>query len=469
MKTTSIKRYALSMAVLAVAAATQAQDLNSGYFTQDYKYRHQMNPAFGNDQGYVAIPILGNFNTKIQGNFGVKDVLFQNPTTGKYDRTFMHPDVGYDQAMSGFNSGANKLATDVKVTGLSLGFKAFGGYNTIEMNGKASVNVQLPYELFDFAKNLQNKSYEFGTIGVQAVSYSELALGHSRQLTKDLRVGAKLKMLFGIGRANLKIDDMKANLEGDKWMITSGDAKGEINLKGLQIPNKTDEYKNGQTYQCADLGEIDIDGGGISGTGFAADLGAIYQIIDGLKVSAAVTDLGFISWSSSHVLKQKSGKFEFDGFHDLAVKDENAAPGSTFDEQKDNYADQLTDFVNLQNEGDQGSQTTSLAATANLGVEYQLPMYKPLSFGLLGQHHFNGDFSWTEGRLSANWAPLEWLDGGVNIALNSFCTSAGWILNIHPKGFNLFIGMDHILGKQTKQGLPLSSNANLAFGMNITW
>ena len=45
--------------MLSVVAST-AQSLNSAYFTDDYKFRHTMNPAFGNDQGYVSIPGLGN-------------------------------------------------------------------------------------------------------------------------------------------------------------------------------------------------------------------------------------------------------------------------------------------------------------------------------------------------------------------------------------------------------------------------
>ena len=45
----------------------------------------------------------------------------------------------------------------------------------------------------------------------------------------------------------------------------------------------------------------------------------------------------------------------------------------------------------------------------------------------------------------------------------------GWVLNIHPKGYNLFIGMDHLLGKMSKECIPLSSNASVAVGMNITW
>ena len=45
----------------------------------------------------------------------------------------------------------------------------------------------------------------------------------------------------------------------------------------------------------------------------------------------------------------------------------------------------------------------------------------------------------------------------------------GWVINIHPKAYNFFIGMDHILGKMSKEAIPLSSNASIAVGMNITW
>ena len=87
----------------------------------------------------------------------------------------------------------------------------------------------------------------------------------------------------------------------------------------------------------------------------------------------------------------------------------------------------------------------------------------------LSSTRIKGAYSWTEGRLSANWAPLKWIDGGVNFAVNSFTASMGWVLNIHPKGYNLFIGMDHLLGKMSKECIPLSSNASVAVGMNITW
>lgn len=457
--------------MMSVAAGTTvvAQDFHSAYFLQDYKYRHEMNPAFGNDQNYVAIPVLGSLNLKTQGNFGLGDVLFKNPESGFYNRTFMHPDVSVDEALAGFSKGKNRIAAEVGVTLLSGGFKAFGGYNTIELRSRTNVGLVLPYELFEFAKDLRNQEHHFDNIGLRAVSFAELAFGHSRQINDQWRVGAKVKVLLGVGRTNISIDGMTANTSGDKWLITSGgSAEAEVNMSKVQFVNTTDEYKGsrGGTYEHVDLGGTKIDGFGISGVGLGLDLGAEYQLMDGLKVSAAFRDLGFIGWNNSWMLKQRKGQFEFDGFHDILLANNK---GTKIGDQVDDYKDQLSDFVSFDNKGDKGSSTSALAATINVGAEYQLPIYEPLSFGLLGLHRFDGDYSWSECRVSANWSPLKWLNGGMNVGFNNFAASLGWVLNIHPKGYNFFIGMDHILGKMSKEFIPLSSNANIVLGMNITW
>ena len=465
----SFQRTIIAAVLTAVTGSATAQELRSAYFTQDYKFRHDLNAAFGNEQNYIAIPALGNVNVNMQGNFGLRDVLFKNPQTGKNDLTFMHPDVSVSDALSGFNKGTNRLQANVGVALLSFGFKGLGGYNTFEVNAKATVSVNVPYDLLEFAKNTGNKSYSFDDFGARANAYTEVALGHSHQINDRLRIGAKLKVLLGGTYADLTVNNLKANLTGDTWTLTSGETKAEVSMKGIKFNNTTDKtYKDGRPDVHVDLGDIDVDGGGIGGFGLGIDLGGVYEVMDGLKVSAALNDIGFINWSNNHVLSSKSNTFTFDGFHDIAVKNTENDPNS-LEHQADNYVDQLSDFVNLKNEGDKGSKSTMLAATAIVGGEYQLPVYKPLSFGLTAMHRFDGDYSWNEARLSANWTPLTWLDGGVNVAVNTFTTSAGWVLNFHPSGFNLYMGMDHILGKQSKEGIPLSSNASINLGMAVTF
>ena len=468
---TSLKiKNMLAVAMLAAGSSAMAQNLNSAYFTDQFASRNTMNPAFGNDQNFVSIPGLGNVNISLQGNFGYEDVVMKNPRFGidsnKKMTTFMNPYISDAKALDGFSTGNNRVVGDVSVALLAAGFKAFGGYNTVELNSKSSLGMVLPYELFEFARNTGNNSYNIGDISAHAQSYVELAFGHSRNIDEKLRVGAKFKLLFGVARADFKFKDVKADLSApEKWTI-SGDAQADVSMKGFQYKMKEKEYETAGAGTYEKIDDIDVDGAGLGGFGMALDLGAVYKINEDWTVSASVLDLGFMSWSNDMQATNKNKSFEFSGFHDTSVNSDR--PG-TIDDQTDKYSDQITDFINLQDKGDKGSRTTGLGATLNVGCEYQLPAYHKISFGLLSTTRIKGEYSWTEGRLSANWKPLKWLDGGISFAASSFATSMGYVVNIHPKGYNFFIGMDHILGKTSKECIPLSSNASISMGMSVTW
>lgn len=467
----TICKLLLAATMVASGESVMAQGLNSAYFTDEYKYRHSLNPAYDNEQSYFSIPALGNISINTRGNFGYGDVVMKNPRYGidsdKRTTTFLNPYISVGDALDGFSSGNNRVYGNVGLAILSAGFKAFGGYNTVELNSKTSFGVSLPYNLFSFAKNTGNERYDIGDLSASAQSYMELAFGHSRKMTDKLRLGAKFKLLFGIARADIKFNGVTADLSSDDRWLLSGNAEANVSMKGFAFESETKEYNSKPgTYDKVD--GMDVDGIGLDGFGLAVDLGGVYNIDEDWTVSASLLDIGFISWSNNMTAKTGADQFEFSGFHDISVKD-GIGSGTPFDDQADSYGDQLADFVNLRDEGDGGGRTTGIGATLNLGVEYSLPVYRPMSFGLLSSTRIQGAYSWTEGRLSANWTPLKWIDGGVSFAVSSFTTSMGWVVNIHPKGYNFFIGMDHILGKQSKEGIPLSSNASLALGMNITW
>ena len=123
----------------------------------------------------------------------------------------------------------------------------------------------------------------------------------------------------------------------------------------------------------------------------------------------------------------------------------------------------------MEDKGDKGGKTTGLASTVRVGLEYPMPFYDKLSAGALYTHHFDGIYNWNDWRLSANVAPLNWLNGGINLGMTSFCTTMGWVLNVHPSGFNFFLGMDHIIGKTGANMVPLDSNVSFNLGMNIAF
>lgn len=279
-----IGKYILAASLAAVGCNAMAQGLNSGYFVEEYKFRHNMNPAFGNEQNYVSLPALGNINVRTQGNFGLGDVLFDNPRYGvdsdKKKTTFMNPYISTSDALSGFASGTNRINADIDITLLSAGFKAFGGYNTISIDSRTNVGTSLPYSLFEFAKNTGNKTYKMDDINVHAQSFVQLAFGHSRKIDDKLRVGGKLKVLLGVARGDVQITNLRADLTGENKWTMSGKAEANVSMKGFAYQQEEKEYKQEGKGTYRYVNDIDIDGPGVSGFGLALDLGAVYKIND---------------------------------------------------------------------------------------------------------------------------------------------------------------------------------------------
>lgn len=453
------------MAMTAITTAVLAQAPNSSYFTDDFKYRHDLNPAYANEQNYVSVPVLGSLNVKLMGNFGYEDVVRDNPLypngSSKKKTTFLNPYLS--DPLKGFSDGNNKIGLQADIAILSAGFKAWGGYNTIELNSRTTVNMKLPYELLQFAVNMGNDNYDIGDISANAQSFVELAFGHCRKITDNLRAGAKVKLLFGIADADVKMKDVTANLTGNTWTI-HGDAQAHMSMKGFKYKSERKDYNVEGAGSYERINDVDVDGAGLGGFGMAVDLGAVYTMGD-WEFSAALLDLGFISWSNDMYATNKDKDFTFDGFHDMGVHSDN----DPIDGQVDSYGDQISDFYNLQDQGDKGGRTTGIGARMNLAASYTLPMYNKMKFGFLSATRFLGTHTWTEGRLSANWTPLTWLDGNVNLGVNSYTTSFGWLINVHPKGFNFFVGMDHMIGKVSNEMIPLSSNAAVTVGFNATF
>ena len=474
-----LKKQTLVALAVMVAGSVMAQDFHAAYFTEGYSYRHDMNPAYGNEHNYVAIPVLGNVNVQLRGSLGVGDIFFKNPDYGvkagaKRTASFLHPSISTDQVLNGLDTGSNSMLLNTDIPIISLGFGAFNGYNTIEVRERTFAGASIPYDFFEFAKEMKNKEYTFDDLGMRAWSYLELGFGHSRQLFDNLRVGAKVKVLLGIAYADVSMSNVHASLEGDHWVL-DGKARAEVNMKGVSFKEKEKEYKStpGKYYKRVD--GLDTDGFGLNGFGLGFDLGAIYEFKDcsakwlnGMKISAALTDLGFVNYGNKIVAESSGKSFTFDGFNNTAVK---KGSGVTVEDKSDEISDKLADFANLESKAEEsgGSTTSGLGATMRLGVEYPLPVYNKLKFGFLYTHRFSDLYAWSEGRLSANYAPLKWLDGGINLGFSSFSTEMGWVLNLHPKGLNFFVGMDYMIGKTGKSMIPLDSNVSLNVGFNITF
>lgn len=439
-------------AVLSFGAV--AQNTNSAYFTEGYTHRYQLNPAFENEKNFIAIPVIGNANIAFRGTIGLDNIFYN--VNGK-TTTFMNPAV--DASFLNDINDVSRLASDINLNILSAGFKAFNGYNTVSINVRGNFNTHLPKTLFSFMKEgVENKTYDISDFDAHTDLYGEIALGHSHKLGDKWRVGGAVKFILGGANVDAKFNKAELTLGEDEWSAITN-AEVQASVKGLTYEQDINK-DTGHKY----VDDMDVDGTGLNGFGMAFDLGAEFKPNQDWAFSAALLDFGFINWNNNMVASTGGDKSFTTSTYSFNV-DENAP--NNFSDEFDKMMDDLSALYELEDEGDAGSRTTMLGATLNLGAEYTLPVYRNLKFGLLNSTRIQGDYSWTEFRLSANINPVKPFSAGANFAVGTYGCSFGWLMNVNITGFNMFVGMDHFMGKLAKQGIPLSSNASVNMGINI--
>ena len=387
----------------------------------------------------------------------------------------MSPNVSASEFLGKLHNN-NHINADVSETILSTGFRAFKGFNTVTIGVRSSVGVNLPKDLFTFMKLGQtgpDTRYDFSDVQVNANAVAEIALGHSHKINKKLEVGAKVKFLLGLANVAARIDRMDIEMNQDHWSI---DAIGSIEMaagSGLYVPTKgeTDPTCVPAERDLIDWENIDYDSFGLAGSGFGVDLGATYQLLPDLQLSASLNDLGFIHWNNAVKGETGAKPWSFDGFHDIYLgNDDNYQGNNKIEDQWDNIVDGLDELVNFHRVSDKSGYTKALHATLHIGAEYKMPFYKKLTGGFLFTSYFGGCMSFQEGRFFANVKPARWFDATINYGASTFGSSLGWMLNFHPRGFNFFIGSDHQFFKLTPQMVPVNNaTASLNMGFNVTW
>ena len=443
---------ALLCATTAMSAAAQNR---SAFFADNYTYRYQLNPALAPESNFVSMPGAGNINVGLNGNVSLTQFLYNRQIDGRSrTTTFMSPLVDASEFMSGIKD-YNRSGITSRIGVLAGGFKAWGGYNTVSLNAVVNAQVRAPRAIFSFLKEgVSNRTYDISDVDAHADTYAEIALNHSRQINDRWRVGMAVKMLLGFGNIDVNLKQANLSLNDDNWSAVT-EAEIHTNYKGVAY--STDVNSNtGHRY----VDNIDFPGyTGVNGYGVAFDLGAEFRLNSDWTFTAAINDLGFIKWDSDLVASTN-------GEHTFNSSDYTLDPNdwkSTWEPMRD----RLSTLYELENLGDQGSRTRTLAATMNVSAEYTLPVYRNLTFGLLNTTRIAGNLSSTDFRLAATVTPVKCFSAAINYGIGTYGSAFGWMLNYSGTGFNFFLAMDNTLGKLAKQGVPLTSNAQLSMGMNF--
>lgn len=461
----SLRYMAAALTMVAAILPTSAQELRTSYFMETSNYRHQMNPALL-DSPYFGM-FFSNINVGMTGNIGAKQFIFDTNGlpgyTGNYRyTTFMDPNVDAKTFLNKLHD-KNRFDLYLNYNLFSVGFKAWGGVNLLELNLRSNTNLTLPKGLFEFAKTAGEKEhYEFGGLGMRTQNYMELALGHSRDINKQWRVGGKLKFLIGAAYADFTADNVTLDMTEDAWRIQSN-AQMKASLLKSDVIHE-DPSKNSADGRPR-VKKLDNFGFSLPGFGMALDLGVTYKPIENLTLSAAITDLGFISWKNTHHASSQ-GDYTFDGFNNIYIGSDKDQT-EDIDDQFDQIGDDLEEMFSVYDDGTK-TATQALAATLNVGAEYKLPAYDKLKFGFLYTSRIHGKYSWHQGMLNVGVRPVKWFECNVNGAVTSTGVTAGGMLSLKAPHFNFYIAADRFFSKMGKQGVPLnSSNGNITFGMTF--
>ncbi|MBQ7941207.1 MAG: hypothetical protein IJ328_02215 [Muribaculaceae bacterium] len=437
-------KHILSASLIAIAGmSVSAQTLNSLYFLDGNTQRHLLNPALTCESNWVSTPL--NMSINMNSNLGLE--AFLRPYGNNEMITFLHPSITAEDAMSKFQD-MNTFEFDVDYNILTVGFKAFGGINSIGLSVKSRTGLYLPKDIFTFMKAGQESDvteYVIDDMSARTQNYAEIALGHSRAINKKLTVGAKVKFLLGVGYANANVEKMRIYMSDNKWMI---EQKSTFTAsKGINLITKD----NGE------IDDFDYEFN-MGGFGLGLDLGATYKVMDNLNVSLAVTDLGFIKWSDASVHNNLNSSFEYTGFDNIAHED-----SQVFEDAAEDVGDQLEELIRYGKDGKTTSHTSSLYTTFRAGAEYGLLKNK-ISVGLLGTMRVGTPKSYTEGMLSFNFKPFKYFKAAINGSVANTHSSLGGVICLG----NFFIGGDYILAKYSKQVIPVdAAKFNFAFGTSI--
>lgn len=414
---------------LLLGMTMHAQYLRTSYFMEGTSSRLELNPGLQPMRGYFNIPVLGSFNVGTSSNvLGINDIV---DVLDSGEDIFLNDDL-YSRLKSD-----NRLNVNLKTDVLSFGWYAGKGFWNVNVGLRADVGASIPQSMFEYLRrvnNTENINGSFSNMNFNLNAYAEIGLGYSRQITEKLSVGGRVKVLLGIARAEMAVDNFDIYVDD---ALTNGDYT-ELNpyqTYGSATVNArvSTTMKGGGLSFDETTGQIDgfdIDGSnfGIAGAGFGIDLGASYKVWDNLTVSAAVLDLGFIKWKEGEttVAAPANGSFE--------------VTGSNYQDFLDGDFLSMDRFNFVQDKEAAEDTKTTLASTVLLAGEYGL-LDNKLSVGAIYTARFAEPKTLNELTFSATYRPKNWF----NIAASySPIQAGGKSFGLALKLGALFLGTDYM-------------------------
>ncbi|MBR5821755.1 MAG: hypothetical protein IKY51_02765 [Alistipes sp.] len=404
-------------AILLVCAMVMAQSasaqLKTSYFMEGSYFRTDMNPALAPTRGYIALPLLSGFSAGVYSNYNSYENMYYEQD-GVYVGA-LNSSVPADEFLSKLPNQCVQ-ALDINLSLFKLGFYTLHGtFFNVGANMRVNYNTVIPKDYFKMVKGENEESINIKNMSIDLDQYLETYAGTAIRLGENITVGARFKFLIGLQNGVLNVD--KLSVENGNYSI-----HGDIKMNSYMYDSS--QY-NGDPDNIAMLDEsFSTIKDNLHSFGGAIDLGAEVRLFEKkLKLSAAVTDLGFITWSSKSQLR---GSINCDANEDMGIEE-------LLNLEVVNVPNKLSDYA------------TRLTTNVNIGAEYNF-LCNHFAVGLLSHTRLYRNAVATELTTSFNVRPTNWMTFTASHTFFNGNTPGiyGAAVNIHPRAINIFFGMDYI-------------------------
>lgn len=472
------KNIIVSVVLLLMPLVMGAQALKGSYFMDNSVNRHKMNPAFAPRANYFQLPAIGNLGVGLYSNLDMGS--FFAPGNNGMTKTFLSGDVSSAQ----FDKMLAKhphIDAEVETNLLSFGFytkrKSFW---TFDLGLDVNIDTDIPRDLFTFLKKGTGMggthSFNVGNLNLYGMAGVHAALGYSRDMSfllPGLRIGAKVRGIAPLAYGAVNLENVRLTTSEEKWSIKT-EAYANVAAQGLELslPENSESLMPDFSFDGNKMFANKV----LAGFGFSFDFGFEYKLsigsmFDGISISAAVTDLGRMTYKANAVSSFKSsGEFEFSGF-------ENIGLDTDFSSLPDDIMTELQSLLNL-TQKPSGQISTSTCPSFYAGIDVPF-LWRTMSVGLLYSGRKSHSYYRQELTASYNLKPCKWFALGVNYSFLNTAKTLGCILEFTPRiGPALYLGTDYVFyefaktpmladmtGMSLLGHLPMSWRLNFDFGI----
>lgn len=294
-------------------------------------------------------------------------------------------------------------------------------------------------------------------LGFETSLYSELGVAVQYDVNKQLTVGVRPKILFGLENVSINNNDTKIYTDPDTYAIT---ADANLSMKAASLVSMGDVYTINDVLNIVDYENIMSGIGRISNNvGFGLDFGASYLINRHFGVALGVYDLGFVKWNET-LEKTKTSQ-------NVVINDALVSDITDISSMELDYTTMIDRVIQGVWGNDSlttgGSYKTSLKTKISLQGYYELnPMLRVTAIGQM--YYFNKKMR-PSLTLAYSGSFVNVIDLMANVTMSKyFGSKVGLGLGIHLGPINLYATADNVLmlGKVSASAMEALTSWNSA-------